>query len=359
MAVRSRNLSEGRPQSAEAANGSIDRIGVGLPKLNAGQMKGTPSWLKNPTAGPRFTKRSAAHRTYLREQGYRKVKKDETGKEQSTFIPGFKRESSQGSVDYAELYSKAQYDYTVEVPSSEMISMIEYDSNRLWMRVTFKVQSTIIVYDHVPADTFFYLKEVVERTGKCGKVFWDVIRYRGQRVGSKVPYWYEYNSEWNRSNINFFDVNGEGEVSNKKRTPGDGGIGPSNDMAARRYAQAHGVEYKGPMKVYDTEEEEQAADKAAAEKTARKKKRDANYGKYRQGVDKLKQNIRPGEDESDARDRHIYEEREARGMKLHLTDKADIKGVKDIVDSKFADAESEKKRRRVEATLQKVTLPRM
>jgi hypothetical protein len=108
--------------------------------------------------------------------------------------PGFERdELSAIDKDFIE---GAQWQYSFDCPRSSMVTHVDYDPKRLLMRVEFVNRGDIVVYDHVPAETFFYLKHNAERDGHIGKVFWDVVRYRGQLVGSKFPFWYENKSSY-------------------------------------------------------------------------------------------------------------------------------------------------------------------
>jgi len=76
---------------------------------------------------------------------------------------------------------------------SKMVSKIEYAPSRLVMRVKFENKGSVVLYDHVPANVFFELKNsVILSGGKVGERFWDVVRIYTRpnlvRYGSKYPY---------------------------------------------------------------------------------------------------------------------------------------------------------------------------
>jgi hypothetical protein len=133
--------------------------------------------------------------------GYRPIdpanKSKTRRKDYNQMMPGYKRDSlSQVDMDYI---MGAEWKDEFDCPNSTMVTNIKYDSKKMLMRVEFVNRGDIVVYDHVPADTYYYLKHCAAAdNGRIGSIFWQSVRYPGQLIGSKFPFWYENKS-------NFFD----------------------------------------------------------------------------------------------------------------------------------------------------------
>jgi hypothetical protein len=82
------------------------------------------------------------------------------------------------------------------------IVLLEYSTTRWMMRVTFRDQGAVVVYFRVPLTVFLHLKYLAE-SGQTrlddkgvprhalGMEFWNIVRQRGQRTGSKFLYHYD------------------------------------------------------------------------------------------------------------------------------------------------------------------------
>lgn len=81
------------------------------------------------------------------------------------------------------------------------IELIEYNAYGQVMQVTFKTDGSVVVFFRVPKELYSELEHLaksestfVDKYGNerhvLGKVFWDMIRIRGQRYGSKYKYTY-------------------------------------------------------------------------------------------------------------------------------------------------------------------------
>jgi hypothetical protein len=125
-------------------------------------------------------------------QGYRRV--SQRGKKKKKIIhnemmQGHRRDNlSEADMDFI---MGAEWTYSFETPRSTMVKTVQYDPKRWLMRVNFVNRDDIVVYDHVPAETYFFLEQCAKREGKIGHVFWENIRYPGQLINSKYTFWYE------------------------------------------------------------------------------------------------------------------------------------------------------------------------
>jgi hypothetical protein len=137
-----------------------------------------------------------AGKAYSGKYGYRNVTGGGKSKKKQQVtdetVMGFKRDDL-SAID-KDFIEGAEYKYSFETPNSSMVHRVEYDPDKLLMRVYFVNRGDIVVYDHVPAETYYYLAHNARREGKIGHIFWDVIRYRGRLIGSKLPFYYENKS---------------------------------------------------------------------------------------------------------------------------------------------------------------------
>jgi hypothetical protein len=198
MAARSKPLND-IDFTKPMTSGLVDHVvGDSRPtgKLTGQSLNKTWRSMKAP---PRHES-SKARGTYSLPYGYRLKGGGSTKKKVETVVEsgiGFQRPDKLSAID-KDYIAGATWEYSFESPRSSMVSRADYDPRKLLMRVEFVNKGDVVIYDHVPAEAFFYLKHNAERDGHIGKIFWDVVRYRGEGNfrSSKFPYWYEFKSRY-------------------------------------------------------------------------------------------------------------------------------------------------------------------
>lgn len=120
------------------------------------------------------------------------------------FIGHHKSESSDPDSEIGKYIYKAfeeQKDKLQHVDGVGHITLIEYSPTYQLMQVTFTTDGAVVVFFRVPKEVYSELKYLAEskttfidakgiERHNLGKRFWDIVRIRGQRTGSK--YRYEY-----------------------------------------------------------------------------------------------------------------------------------------------------------------------
>jgi len=104
--------------------------------------------------------------------------------------------AKEGEVEYEELYAGASWKFSKPTPSSHMIKALAYDPENQWMRVEFQVNDDICIFNNVDSTVYWDLVQKYERDGSIGSMFWDLVRWRGQRENAKYPFWYENKGTW-------------------------------------------------------------------------------------------------------------------------------------------------------------------
>jgi hypothetical protein len=201
MATQSKPLNPEKMAGQFVMSGYVDHIVGGMERMPTGRSlnEGSFKSVNASQAGKpkhRFSSTIEA-KTYSLAHGYQTVTGGKHKKKKNiipNMAPGHRRENlSEIDKDYIE---GAEYKFEFDAVRSSMVRNVKYDAKKLLMRVEFVNRGDVVIYDHVPAETYFYLKFIADRDGHVGKVFWDVVRYRGQNEGSKFPYWYEFKSSF-------------------------------------------------------------------------------------------------------------------------------------------------------------------
>lgn len=78
-------------------------------------------------------------------------------------------------------------------PATPMITNIQANASKGLMRVTFGSNGAVVQYDHVPRAVIAELAYCAKSGQSLGKLFWDIVRYRGKGgvEGGKYPYYPE------------------------------------------------------------------------------------------------------------------------------------------------------------------------
>lgn len=120
------------------------------------------------------------------------------------FIPGIKRETALASIDtddlsnnewpivFAPRYTDKSWRTRLGrwiTPAKPMITAVKANTRKGLLCVTFN-NGAEVIYDHVPKEVIFQLRATAKNGGSLGKAFWDLVRYRGHKEGSKYSYWY-------------------------------------------------------------------------------------------------------------------------------------------------------------------------
>jgi len=112
-----------------------------------------------------------------------------------TALPGFSPSQTDGKVDYEKLYSEANWNTSFKCQSS-MIRAVQYDTEKLWMRVEFVENDDVCIFENVPVSVYADLLEVSKRNGSVGQAFWKSVRMDKQRNKAQYPFWYENKGAW-------------------------------------------------------------------------------------------------------------------------------------------------------------------
>ena len=130
---------------------------------------------------------------------------EQVKKRQYRYIPGIKRETAIASIDpndvannewpidFSPSYENKSWRTRLGKwvsPATPMISNIKANDKKGLMLVTFGSNGAQVVYDHVPREVIAQLQVMANSGGSLGKTFWDLVRYRGSKEGSKYSYWY-------------------------------------------------------------------------------------------------------------------------------------------------------------------------
>jgi len=97
---------------------------------------------------------------------------------------------NEASFSDKEFLDTAEYDYSFEPHDSDMLSLLEYSTQHLLLRATFKNNGAVVVYSSVPISVYARLQYVDNSGNSVGGAFWDLIRIyerRGLPVGG--PYY--------------------------------------------------------------------------------------------------------------------------------------------------------------------------
>jgi hypothetical protein len=158
--------------------------------------------------------RASRYKDHVIGQGWQEpfaqvVRDSQTGEERIEKkyrpVPGFKRETAPSSikvddvenaewpVEFAPQYENKSWRTRLakwKSPATPMISNIKANPKRGIMLVTFGSDGAQVTYDHVPREVIAELQHIAASGGSLGRLFWDLVRYRGSAGGSKYPFWY-------------------------------------------------------------------------------------------------------------------------------------------------------------------------